>query len=795
MERTKRYLSRKWLAVIFCFVACFNSFYSYSQILPGLQNSFNAHQKLNLQEKLYVHTSKNFYLTGEILWFKIFNTEGTSNKLLDISKVVYIELLDNERNAVLQAKIEMKGGLGNGSFDLPLSLSNGVYQLRAYTNWMKNFDADLFFQKRIVVINPLKQSDVKDKPATNAFDVQFFPEGGHLVKGLKSKVGFKITAPDGYGRSGDGVIIDKSNDTVVRFKSLKFGMGSFNFLPLSQVGYRAVINVGDNKITKDLPTIDPTGYVMSTTPNDDSWAVAVKSADSQTTAGIYMVVFSHKLIKVAENAAMVKGSAHFNINKKNLDDGISCVTIFDEKRRPLCERLIFKQPVKKLIINARADDQSFTTRKKINIILSTSDQENRVLAAKLSISVYRLDSLQKDDAGHIGSYCWLNADLKGYIESPDYYLHNQSAEANQALENLLLSQGWTQYDWSKIKATTGLIYLPEYTGPIISGNIVNTITGRQAPNINAYLTIAGVHRQLYIAKSDSAGNILFNTKIFYGENELITQTNWRQDSIYRIDIKGPFSEQYGHQLLPDYILNTNLTDVLAENSINMQVQNIFTAKHLKEFYEPKIDTSFFYGKPDYSYKLDDYTRFRTMEEVIHEYVRLIGITRQRGKRGFDVIYNKTTLPGEPLAMLDGRPIFDQEKIFLIDPLKIKRLDVITNNYIYGPEVLHGILNFNTYTGASDTIQIDPRAVVFDYEGLQPERKFYSPVYETEQQFNSSIPDFRNVLYWNANADTNQDGHSTLSFYAGDKPGRYIGVIEGVTKDGKAGSQQFFFDVK
>ena len=83
----------------------------------------------------------------------------------------------------------------------------------------------------------------------------------------------------------------------------------------------------------------------------------------------------------------------------------------------------------------------------------------------------------------------------------------------------------------------------------------------------------------------------------------------------------------------------------------------------------------------------------------------------------------------------------------------------------------------------------------DYEGLQLERKFYSPIYGSEQQINSSVPDFRSALYWNPDVNTGQDGQSILTFYTGDKPGTYIGIIEGITANGSAGSQRFYFEVK
>jgi hypothetical protein len=148
-----------------------------------------------------------------------------------------------------------------------------------------------------------------------------------------------------------------------------------------------------------------------------------------------------------------------------------------------------------------------------------------------------------------------------------------------------------------------------------------------------------------------------------------------------------------------------------------------------------------------------------------------------------------------MVLIDGLPLFDVDKLFAINPLKLKRLDMITTNYVYGPSLFNGIMSFTTYKNDANSFAIDSRAVVIDYEGLQLERKFYSPVYGTDQQSSSTMPDFRNTLYWNPDAGTNLQGKNSLSFYTSDKQGRYIGIIEGITDNGETGYQRFTFEVK
>jgi hypothetical protein len=768
-----------------------------AQVLNKLQNSFSAYQEYNLQEKVYVHINKGFYVTGEILWFKIYDVDGSTNKMLDMSKVAYVELLDNNHVAVMQTKIGLNQGKGSGSLFIPVSLTTGHYLLRAYTGWMKNFRADYFFEKQITIVNPVKALPAQTKPVPAGYDVQFFPEGGHLVRGLTSKVAYKITGPDGKGIECKGAIINQQNDTVIRFKTFKYGIGSFVFTPLANNVYNAVININNKVIPKEFPDVSESGYVIRTNAIDEGWEVNIQNSDNKQASNVFLLVHSKYSVKIAEQATLINGTAHFDISKSKLDDGLSYITLFDNQQRPLCERLVFKRPSKKLIINASADAQTYSTRKKVNIPISTQNQDNKTTPANLSVSVFKVDTLQNEEARHISSYLWLCAGLKGYIESVDYYLQHTDKEADEALDNLMLSQGWTQFDWNNILPgkKPDFKFLPEYTGHIITGHIVNNITHKPDKDVIAYLSVPGTRLQLYTSKSDSTGRLLFNTHNFYGSSEIIVQTNTSNDSTYHIDIASPFSEQYSSVATPPFIPQIDMENAIVESSLNMQVQNIFRRSQLKQFYMPQIDSLPFYITPVKSYLLDNYTRFTTMEEVLREYVSSIVIAKRQGKFIIRLFNGEKPLDGKPLILLDGTPVFDADKIFHEDPLKVKKLDVVSADYLYGPTVFNGIMSFSTYKGDMNGFEIDPRAVILDYEGLQLERKFYSPVYDTDQQISSTIPDFRNALYWNPDVNTNQDGKNNLSFYTGDKPGRYIGVVEGNTANGEAGSQYFTFEVK
>lgn len=768
------------------------SFTCFAQTLPDIQSKFKSYAENHLQEKLFVHTDRRDYLAGELIWFKVYSVDGFYNKPLDLSKVAYVDVLDNQQNPVLQAKIALNAGSGSGSLFIPVSVRSGNYKLRAYTSWMKNFSPEFYFEKVITIVNAQVIPDIPPKPNTG-FDIQFFPEGGHLVAGIKSKVAFKAVGADGMGINCSGAIIDQKNDTIVRFSPVKFGMGSFMFTPAKGDTYSAVVRAAnDHSVTKSLPAIAHDGYVMNLTENSPG-QLDVEVSSTIPTGNVYIFLHTRQILKLVKEARLENNVAHFTIDKRLLGEGISHITIFNNDRQPVCERLYFKRPVGKLFLDARPDQAEYAGRKKVSVEVQAKDGSGNQQSANLSMSVYRVDAFQKADSSDILNYFWLSADLQGHVESPEYYFSGAGKVADEAADNLMLTQGWRSFKWENILSSQSpaFSFLPETYGHLVTGKMVNAATNLPASGIVAYLAVPGKKVQVFASKSDSLGRLLFNTKDMYGD-EIVVQSNPQVDSTYRIDILKPFSEQYSKNRLPLLNINAGMQEAIEKQNLGMQVQNIYSGNKLRQLFEPVSDSSGFYEQPANTYKLDDYTRFTTMEEVLREYVREVNVFREQKHFHLKVAGENGFLVGDPLVLVDDVPIFDMDKVIAINPLLIQKLAIVPRAYFYGPARLQGILSFTSYKGDQGGVEIDPHALVVDYEGLQMQRVFYSPVYETDAQIRNHMPDFRNLLYWSPSVKANG---GPVSFYTSDQVGKYIGVVQGITADGQAGSTYFSFEVK
>ena len=777
---------------------------SQNDYVSSLTDHFRQYQTDHFQEKLFVHTDKSFYVAGELIWLKAYMVDGFFHKPCDLSKVAYIEIMDKKRNPVIQAKIAIEDATGNTAIRIPVSILSGNYLLRAYTQWMKNFGPDFFYEQPICIVNTISSSNknIQAMPQ-RSYDVQFFPEGGNLINGIRSKIAFKVINQNEEGVPCKGFLINQKKDTLTKFKSLRFGMGNFSFSPEKDDHYKIIIQIEDTTIIKDLPIADDEGYAMSLSDNrEQPINITIHTIGTIPDETVYLLIHSGSLFKWIQSQKLTNGTALFLVDKSKLGDGISHFTVFNSLRQPVCERLFFKPLAQKLHIQMDTLQTLPSTRDLVNISLNTQNESGENVPANLSMSVFLTDSListEKDN--NILSYLYLTSDLKGKIESPGYYfdtLLSDKKERTEATDNLMLTQGWSRFRWDDVLQPKNKKseFLPEREGILIHGKITEKASGSATENIMAYLSVPGKYFKFCTSKSDKYGNIVFNPGSFFDSSEIIVQTDDEIDSTYTINIIDPFSGQFSSRRIPPFTISNACKDNLLNRSIASQSENIYH-KNINDAQKVIDDTLAFFGKPDNTYYLDEYTRFTSMEEVMREYVNEIRL-RQNGNRYHFATWNsryKSFRNDEPLVLMDGVPVFNASKIISFDPLKVKKIEIVTQNNYTGALISNAILSYSTYNGDLAGFPLDAGAFVLEYDGLQNQKEFYMPRYQNKEQKASRLPDMRNVLYWAPNITTDKSGNAHASFYTSDLKGRYTIIIQGLSNDGLPGYFIETFNVK
>lgn len=739
-------------------------------------------------EKIYLHLDRPAYLVGETLWFKMWVT-GENLVPADLSKIGYIEVIGSENQAVIQAKVSLKNGRGDGALFIPTDLPSGNYLVRSYTAWMKNFSDAHFFETTLCLVNPFSPlpGATPDRTTDRSRpDVQFFPEGGSALTGMENKIAFKAQGPDGNGLNFTGRLLDQDGHTAAEFKPLVHGIGHFLFSPEKGRTYKAELT-DEKGIRHAFPfdVIKDGGYAVRLTERESGLEIKVSPGSRNAAAGTMHLLHYNGGESTGFQVRPESGTARFIFPTAKLKPGVNVFVIFDQDLKPVAERLYFNLSGAEAIATVSADKAVFKKREKISLNFSTSHLSDTLEA---SVSVFLADSLPQPVQPGIDVYLLLTSELKGVVENPGYYFEKRNAGTREALDNLMLTHGWRRYKTEYLTdGSPEPAYLPEMRGHIITGKITtaDNVPLNQRPVFAAYPSI---RIEPWVSMSDQKGRFVLEARNFTGARELVFQSNYRMDSTCRISVDSPFAPAVnaGSGLAP-LVLTSEMQNDILKRSINMQVVNSYFPQKRAA---PATDSIPFYGKPDFRYYLDDYTRFPTMEEILSEYVPAVNVRLRKGKyytRVIETGVHTQLFTEDPLLLMDGVPVFDTDRIIHFDPLKIRRADVVNRMYYLGPLTFAGIVSYTTYTHDLAGFEVDPRALILAYDGTLEHRDFYAPRYDRNLKNSHRLPDFRNLMHWSPSVRIAPGKETVLDFYTSDQPGAYKIVVQGLSAKGAAAS--------
>jgi len=131
------------------------SFVSFSWSQDKKEYSHNS-----LAEKIYLQLDNEVYTTNKTIWFKAIILNATAHNTEYSSGILYVDFI-NSNSRIMESKlIKIKDGVGHGHFDLDRSIEDGVYLIRAYTEWNKNFDPDFMFEKYIQIFSESSEDTI-----------------------------------------------------------------------------------------------------------------------------------------------------------------------------------------------------------------------------------------------------------------------------------------------------------------------------------------------------------------------------------------------------------------------------------------------------------------------------------------------------------------------------------------------------------------------------------------------------------------------------------------------------------
>ena len=284
-------------------------------------------------------------------------------------------------------------------------------------------------------------------------DLQFMPEGGDLVAGIPSVVGFKAIAEDGKGVNVTGKVFNGTEEAAV-FSSAYKGMGSFELEPKQGETYIAKVVLNGVEKSFPLPPVKSSGTAIRVINNAESDSIEVSISFSKglidgaaNPASYYLIAQSRGVVCYA--AAIRLSATNKTIKKiaKSLfPTGICRFTLMSTDRQPLNERIAYITHQDNLNITLSPARASFGKRDSIALDILVTDKDRHPVQGSFSLSVTDDNQVRTDSlSSNILTTLLMTSDLKGLVEDPAHYLE-QTGQAWKDLDHLLLSQGWTAYD-------------------------------------------------------------------------------------------------------------------------------------------------------------------------------------------------------------------------------------------------------------------------------------------------------------------------------------------------------------
>lgn len=337
-------------------------------------------------------------------------------------------------------------------------------------------------------------------------------------------------------------------------------------------------------------------------------------------------------------------------------------------------------------------------------------------------------------------------------------------------------------------------FIFENKGHIVSGKLMHKQSKLPAPGINAYLSVANNPNLLFMSTSDSVGTVHFDVGEIYGQTEFIVQADASSGDKYIIEVDNPYTEiNLSVESKSENDVFVSHAKVIDESIVVAQVQSLF-AKETASSSVDAVRTTPFYGKPDGFFVMDDFVKFRTVEELLREYIVDVGI-RKSGNKSYPVIFDQKTqtrFKQAPLILVNGVPIFDFDRLMKLNPDDFSSIAVVSLKYVLGKHIFHGIVDVRLKKPLEN---FAPGVRVINYDGFTPENTGALNAYSTPAARADRKPDFRNVLYWNPALNTDNNGNATINFFTSDLEGNYVVEVQAITADGAVSFNKSFIEVK
>ena len=531
-----------------------------NRILSYLQKAMNFN-KVVPQEKVYLHFDNMGYFENETLWFKAYVTRTDNGHPSDLSKVLYVELLNPTGDVLQTLKYPIDSlGMSHGEMKLDTILGSGLYEVRAYTRYMTNWGTNAVFSRVIPVFKTPKQegdySDLTIVPIpyhqrlpnrrepmdtlyvkvvddglythdlNKTISVNFYPEGGDLIVGKRCRVAMLAVDDNGNPHKGNGFVMNEKGDVLASVQTDTLGRGCFELVPDTGKLTFQMRNLKKSERGNvqyfSLPQAKTEGCTLCLDAVSDQMLATLQCTDGICGNMLgYVLMHNGNIIRCDTIKAVPL--LEIEMDRQAMPEGVNQLTVFDSWGRIMAERLFFicPKPNKADSIQVTTLTQRLKPCGKVEMELHTRPNAN------LSFSAMDAQTMTNGKQGNMKTWMLLSSEVRGYIHNVDYYFEADDKEHRESADLLMLTQGWRRYDWRLMSER----YTFRKAQPIedqfyLYGQLKEYRRRNPVPNVKLYVSLYNEKGQSLLgnAVTDSLGNYAFKMPFMDGEWKMFIYT-------------------------------------------------------------------------------------------------------------------------------------------------------------------------------------------------------------------------------------------------------------------------------
>lgn len=816
------------------------------------------------QEKVSLHFDNTSYYQGDDIWFQCYVVTSGRNRPTPLSKTLYVELLNPGGETIATQILPIRNGRCHGNFSLKqLPFYAGFYEVRAYTKYMLNFGEDCIFsrilpvfekpqtpgdytQKEIRPYAVYKYPRIRKQPKKGKkLNLKFYPEGGYLVEGLPVRIAFEAT--DSWGNPVDitGKIVNREKDTLLAFASLHEGRGTFNYLPKAKAEAHAVVQWKNKTYRFDLPKVQPMGisFRVDNPTSTDSIGISLQKHQLMTDRMAGLAILCRGQLQYFYLLDLNDGSKplHFQVSRRKLPAGVAQAVVFNADGHPLADRLFFTGRPDTVQIAAKTDKSSYQPYEPIHLEINLRDTSDNPLRTPLSVSV-RDGEDEVEERHSLLTDLLLMSEIKGYVRHPAWYFESDDKLHRQALDQLLMVQGWRRYDWEQQAgiASFELKYPPEQ-GIEVQGKVVSMVRSKPKANMDITIlmkrdTIESDSTQTLFNSlvTDSLGRFRLRTDITGRWNLVlsVTQNGKKKDHRILLDrVFSPVPRPYPLAEMQIEIEGVTGNELLAPDSLSA-ASKVVDSDQIIDAYEDSLRQA---GMTEKIHRLHEVTVTAKKRNRAHDVYE----ARRKSTAYYDVAseiddildrnkfigddFNEMMVNmnpnfqiyrephGRDLLLYNGRLalcVINYKRVYYneMDLFKYQLLTLESIKSIYVTKDIHTMLEYadpkftpfdiDQAFGCAVLIETYPEAEIpasaakgvrkTRLEGYSQVKEFYQPDYLL---LPPQPDDYRRTLYWNPEVVPGKDGYAHLRIYNNSRCTHPRITIETLTGNGEIGVWQ------